>query len=130
MAAIAMPRYGRSIARYRVNLAAQRVIADLDYARNRARQTSYTITVNVQTGSNTIVIPNISGLRVAGESYMTAYADDPYRVTLANSDFGGNETVLFNGYGIPNSGGSVDVQAGSLSITVTLDPVTGKASIP
>lgn len=129
VAAIALPRYGRSTTRYRVELAAQRIIADLDYARSYARQTSQGVTVQFGDGADQLDIPAAPGLK-PGSAYQTQLAAEPYRVAITSPSFGGDADVIFDGYGMPDSGGTVDVQAGSLSITVTLDADTGKASVP
>lgn len=128
-AAVAVPRYNRSITRYRVESAARRVVADLEYARNHARQTSQTVMVEFDLGNEGVKIPLIPSLDNQ-PFYITNLGGDPYRVDVANANFGGDNFVAFDGYGGPDSGGTVDVRAGSLSITVTLDAVTGKASVP
>ena len=51
VAAIAAPRYGNAIQNYRANAAAQRLRADLEYARARAKSTSSSRTVTVSPGS-------------------------------------------------------------------------------
>ena len=42
---------------------------------------------------------------------------------------GGDAVVIFDGYGMPDSGGSVDITAGGVTKTIQLDPDTGRAVV-
>src|SRR3954469_15575051 len=56
IAAMAMPKYGRSVARYRAQCAARRVAADLMFARSAAKAASAerVVTFNAVAGSYTL----------------------------------------------------------------------------
>lgn len=129
MAAIALPRYSRSLTRYRVELAAHRIINDLDYARSHARQTSQSVRVRFKDFQDRVQIAALPGLK-PNTTYESLLSEDPYRVAINLPNFGGDGDVIFDGYGKPDTGGTVVVQAGALSMTVTLDAETGKASVP
>jgi hypothetical protein len=45
------------------------------------------------------------------------------------ADFGGEQSVSFDGYGAPASGGTVQLECKSLKCIVTLDGVTGEVTI-
>ena len=68
--------------------------------------------------------------RRVGETYTVRLNASPYAVSLASADFGGDERVVFNAYGLPDTGGTITVQSGNSQHTVTLDPDSGKASVP
>ena len=61
---------------------------------------------------------------------MITITAEPYLVTFGTVDFGGDETIVFDGYGQPDSGGSVTVQTGAYQATVTVDADSGKVEIP
>jgi hypothetical protein len=49
----------------------------------------------------------------------------PYTLDSAVANFGGSQTLSFDGYGSPSSGGTVVVTAKAHSCTVTVDSATG-----
>src|SRR3954468_24220391 len=73
VAAMAMPRYGRSVARYRAECAAKRVAADLALARSTAKAVSAEriVTFNTVAGSYTL-----------GAVRHLDHSSAPYTVTL------------------------------------------------
>lgn len=131
MAAAAVPKYADALNRFRVDLAARRIAADLATVQARARATS---------SSQTILFtlpPQGSRYQIAGmkdpdrpaATYTVNLADYPYLVTLNSANLGGDTTLVYNGYGMPDSAGTIVVQAGQYTKTVTVDPNTGMAAI-
>ncbi|MCH8259363.1 MAG: hypothetical protein IIC46_04065, partial [Planctomycetes bacterium] len=55
--------------------------------------------------------------------------EPPYLAKLASVDLGGDAQLTFDGFGVPDSGGSVVVQAGDYQYTVVVDPETGVAEV-
>ena len=45
---------------------------------------------------------------------------DPYQAAIQSADFGGDGFVIFDGHGVPDSGGSVVVAVGAKQRQVTL----------
>ncbi len=128
-AAIAFPRFTNSTSRYRVDTAARRVIADLEYARQQAIATSRVLRVEFDTTSDLYKLAGVADLKAPGSAYSVALSAEPYRVDLASPSFGGNTWVQFDIFGRPSSGGSVVVQIGSTRRTITLNQTTGKATM-
>jgi Tfp pilus assembly protein FimT len=131
IAAAAVPRYADNLMRARVDAAARRIVADLAAAQARAKATSSNQTV-------TFVIPPQGSLyRIVGmndpDRPGAAYAVDltasPYQVTLNSVNLGNDTTLVYNGYGVPDSAGTIVVQAGNFTKTVTIDSSTGMAKI-
>jgi hypothetical protein len=50
-------------------------------------------------------------------------------VDITNATFNGDQTVVFDCLGSPDSGGTVNLQAGGINATITVEPVTGFVSI-
>ncbi len=61
--------------------------------------------------------------------YKVALSEEPYNATIVSADFGGDAEIIFDGWGVPDSGGSVLVQVGSHQKTIDVDPDTGRASV-
>ena len=129
LGAIAAPRYAGALANYRADAAARRLIADLAFARDKARQTSQSRTVTFVPASGQLRILNVQDLNTAGPNYITNLHDEPYQAELISADFGGDSQVVFDGFGVPDSGGAAVVRAGGTQRTVMLNSGTGEAEI-
>ena len=116
---IAIPRYGASLANHRVEAAARRIAADLAYARRHARFAS----------SSTTIVFDIATHQYSDSITTVALEDDPYKAIIVSVNFGGDAEIVFDGFGHPDSGGSVLVQSGDRTRTVTLDGDSGRATI-
>jgi prepilin-type N-terminal cleavage/methylation domain-containing protein len=136
VAAVAVPRYADSAARYRLDLAARRVAADLDLARSLARTSSTSVAVAFLPKENFYKIEQVADLLNKPGPHQIHLGGAPYHAMLVSAEFGsthfgsaGSNSVTFNGHGIASSGGTVVLRAGRYQKTVTLDPFTGKAKV-
>ena len=129
VAAIATPRYASSLSNYRCEAAAQRIIRDLGVARAEARSGSTNITVTFNVNSNNYGIAGVASLESASASASLTLSDAPYYAQLLSAAFGGDEVVTFDGYGLPDSGGTVVVGVGGVTRNVVLDGQSGLADI-
>ncbi len=129
VAAIATPRYANALTRYRAEAAARRVVADLALARQTAKSTSSSRTVDFDDSDDSYTIPNVRELDTAGTMYRVQLQDQPYQAQIVSVDLGGDWQIIFDGFGIPDSGGFVIVQSGDYQYTVVVDPETGAAQV-
>lgn len=129
IAAVAIPRYGQAIARYRADAAARRIAADLARTRQLARASSAARTIEFRLGANTYYLAAETDLANGKPGSLVALAEEPYHATLVSADFGGDGTVGFNGFGIPDSGGTVVLRVGSAQRTIAMDAATGATTI-
>ncbi len=129
IAAIATPRYANALTRYRAEAAARRVVADFALARQTAKSTSSSRTVQFDVADDSYLIPNVRELNTTGTMYGVQLQDPPYQAQIVSVDLGGDWEITFDGFGIPDSGGSVIVQTGDYQYTVVVDPETGAAEI-
>ena len=128
LAGIALPRYARSVARYQADATARRICADLTLAQSRARLTSSTITVTFTPASNQYSIPGMPDPNVRASSSCTInLSAQPYPTKLVSANFAGGTSLSFDGYGSPSSGGTVVVQSGDTTRTITINADTGTA---
>ena len=129
LSAIAVPRYAGALARYRADAAARRVVADLDYARQRARSSSSSVTAAFLPGQDLLLITGTISMDDPSASWRTDLSGSPYRADITASVFGADNTVTFNGFGDPDTGGTVILTVGSETRSVVLDVNTGKAVV-
>jgi type IV fimbrial biogenesis protein FimT len=126
--ALAAPRYGRASGRYRVDLAARRIMADLRLAQSSAKAASSSRTVSFSTATDHYQLSNVPALDGVSSDYMVDLSAPPYQADLTNVSFSGSQ-VTFSGWGLPDQGGSVVLSAGAEQRTVTVDAATGKISV-
>lgn len=129
LALVATPRFSGATQRSRLEAAAGRIVADLHRGRAEARRTSRSLTVTFDAGGDIVSAPDLPSLKRDGAGYSLELRDGPYQADLRSVDFGGDGEVTFDGYGRPDSGGSVTVAVGDDERTVTLDAHTGEAQV-
>ncbi len=126
--AIVAPRYQRSLIRYRTDLAARRIVADLIQAQSSAKAASTSRTVAFSVAGSTYQISELSPLDGNSGNYSVALSEQPYDVGLVSADFGDDAQIIYNGWGIPDNGGTVVLTVGSESRAITVEAETGKVT--
>jgi type II secretory pathway pseudopilin PulG len=131
LAAAAVPKYADALNRFRADAAARRIVADLAAAQARARaaSTSLSIVFTLPPSGSRYQVVGMKDPDRPAAAYTVDLADSPYLATLRSASFGGDATIVYNGYGIPDSGGSIVVYCGQYVKTITIDPTTGTAAI-
>jgi hypothetical protein len=142
LGAIAAPRVFTTNGRARAMAAAQRIAADLEYARNRAITTSSPMTVNFVPGKDVYGMPGLaSPLNGRQSTYLVKLNEPPYDCSLRAAAFGEGtgsrwtgvydadpvQRVVFDGFGKPDSSGWVMVSSGGIICRVSLDE-SGRAT--
>lgn len=129
MAAAAAPRFVDSLMYYRAEAAAKRIEADLKLAREAAIASSAKQQVTFSPSSNGYMLGGLPDLDHPSLEYEVKLSDAPYFASLESTDFGGDNKVEFDGYGVPDSGGTVIVRSGQYQKTITLNADTGKPTV-
>ena len=129
IAAMAMPKYGRSVARYRAQCAARRVAADLMLARSAAKSASAERAVTFNTVAGSYTLAAVRDLDHPQAPYTVTLSDAPYNATLDFADFGGAPQAVFDMYGSPKWSGKVIVHVGEFQQTVALNRDDGSVTV-
>ena len=90
--------------------------------------------------SRTVTFGNASSYQIAGEkdfanssaTYTVKLNEAPYQATITSAQFGsttGVSSVTFNGFGMPNNAGTITLQAGGVTKTITVSAYDGGVSI-
>jgi prepilin-type N-terminal cleavage/methylation domain-containing protein len=118
-----------------VRAAANMVAADLEYAKSMAisRTQSYSVEFNTTNESYEILDPNNDPVPhpvKKGFDYVVDFGNDGRldQVDIADVNFP-NDKVTFDYLGSPDNGGGVTLQAGGVTKTVNVEPVTGFISV-
>ncbi len=133
LSAIAVPRLSNSIALSRVDAAARRIVVDLDYAKREAIRSSTNQRVRFRPLTDEYSIEGLLDPDHPGGVYVVSLQDEPYGATIVSVNFpaGNAERVIFDIYGVPDSGGSVVISVGNYTRTITIGTATanGKATV-
>lgn len=129
MASLALPRFSASLTHRAVEAAANRIASDLDLARRRARLASSTQQVSFDLAADSYRLVGVPDPDRPASEYQVHLRREPYEVRILSADFGGDTDISFDGYGQPDSGGSVLIGVGGHSATISVDPDSGNASI-
>ena len=131
-AAIALPRFGDSIARHRVDAAARRIANDLERARDEARALSTSRTVTFDLDEHSYTLSDLTDPDHSGLEYKVMLAREPYNGRLLSASFGSEpfaQQVTFDGFGLPDLDGVISVSVGNLNRLVLVEAATGRVSI-
>lgn len=120
--------YGRTLARRRLDAAAMRLIADVHLAQQQAVQTSAAKTMIFSASSYSVA--GIQHLDRSINTYTVDLAAEPYLARIGVVNLGGDNEIVFDLYGAPDSGGQISLSVGDYAKTVTIDAQTGRASAP
>jgi prepilin-type N-terminal cleavage/methylation domain-containing protein len=134
MAAVALPKFAGSMAHGRADAAADRLIADLAYARRVAIATSSSVTVSFNVADETYELRGLHDPARPGTPYQVDLSADLYRAVINSALFDATGAadstveVIFDGYGRPDSAGIVVIRVENATRTVVLDVESGRAS--
>ncbi len=132
MAAIAVPRMTSASLSYRAEMAARRIAADIELARQEAMATSSTRTLAFSAASLSYYVLESGSADGGTGAYAVNLKQAPYEAASMKVKFAAvpPPTVLkFDGFGKPNAGASIVVTAGGPSKTVAVDSHTGRAVV-
>ena len=133
-AAIAVPRYGKSISRARLDAAAAQVAARLSFAREAAAATSGSVSVSFDAAAETVALSGLPASFTA-DAYAEAGAGpldlsaSPLAVDLGSADFGGETAVTFDARGRPNHGGVVELRLDGRTRGVRVNAASGVVEV-
>lgn len=131
-----------SAASVQIRSAANMVAADLEYAKSMAIARGQKFSVVFDKDADSYSIKDQAGNVIAhpvkkGSNYVIVFQDKGLdKVDIADVDFDGTSTIKFdylaspyNGSNNPLNSGVIELQAGSITITIAIEPVTGFISI-
>jgi len=125
-----------SAASIQIRSAANMIAADVEYARSMAISRGQNFSVVFDKNADSYQIVDVSGNVIQhpvkkGFTYVVNFRNDSRlsRVDITNASFNGIQTVEFDCLGSPVNGGTVNLQAGAVTATISVEPVTGFVSI-
>ena len=119
-ASVAAPRYASALSRYRLDMAAGRVAADLRRAGEHANASSTPVDVTFDLAAGRITAAGLPSLRDHSRDQVTDLTVEPYGVSITSAAFEGRTSVGFDGFGQPRAGGAVVLGRNGQSRTIKL----------
>ena len=129
LAAIAVPRFGGAIGRYRADLAARRLVGDLNYARARAISRSTSQDVVFDSTLDRYWLVGVEDPDRRGRTYGVDLARPPYEANVVKLDIGEDSTLRFDGYGTPERDGTIVLGVGGLRKEIRIAAGTGAVTV-
>lgn len=126
---IATPMYFHTLARGRVDAAARRLVADLALVQSTAEVSSSSRTIQFSSTGNSYVVAGLASPDRPTLDYSMQLSATPYFCDIVSVDCDGDEMLVFNGFGLPDSSATVTIASGHLQRLVVVDPITGKGVV-
>jgi prepilin-type N-terminal cleavage/methylation domain-containing protein len=124
LAAIAVPRFAGAAARTRASSAAAVVAAEIARVRREADAASASRTIVFRKHDARFQVRN-----QRGDPIRNVELPEPQSSMITTAEFGVDASLTFNGFGIPDSSGSVEISSGNYICRVEVDGTTGECSI-
>jgi len=125
-----------SAAGIQVRSAANMIAADLEYAKSIAITKGQNFSVVFDKAGESYRIENQDGDIILhpvkkGFDYLIDFHKDSRldKVDIADVDFSSTSEIMFDCLGSPDNGGNITLQAGGITIKISVEPVTGFISI-
>ncbi len=112
ISAMALPRMSNSYARWRVDMAARRAAADFQWIRSRARAAGHSKTVVFNTALGQYSVAALGDSNDPNANYLLDVGKN-FNASISSANFGGTNSLTFDGYGQPQASGSVVFSLGS-----------------
>ena len=126
LGAMGLPRYAAFTANQQLEGVARRITADLAYAQRNARQSSASRTVVFDTVNHKYTLNGVMDPDHKSKAYAVRLGDEPYRARIVSASFGGDAQLVYDGFGTPDSGGTLIIAVGSTQKSITVDAGGGK----
>lgn len=133
LAAIASPIYSRSLVNYRVDVATQRIIQDIEQTKQVARQKNSSQLITFSTSDQSYKVSGVQSLDKPGQSYFVSLGNAPYQcqlLFLAKADEPSvavtDLEMTFDRFGMPNCGIIVRVGTGTVQKQIDVAPISGR----
>jgi Tfp pilus assembly protein FimT len=127
LAGLAIPSFSSTLSERRAWAAAERIRADLQWARQHAISTS--TPQPVMFSADGYVLPGMRNLDNTSDEYKVDLSNDAYQVRLVSADLGGDQALVFDIYGNADSAAQIVIAAGEFTKIINVQEITGAVSV-
>ena len=129
LAAAGAPKFVTSLNYHRADAAARGIVLAIHTVRSAARTASQQKSIAFDIADNSFTITGVVNPDHPTQVHKIKLSGSAYRTKLTSANLGGDGILIINGFGIPDSGGTIVVTTGNKSRTVVVDSDTGTATI-
>jgi hypothetical protein len=90
-----------------------------------AEATSDSRTVVFSIAASNYVATDITDLDRPTSYFVVRLSAAPFSTSIVSVDLGGDAEIVFDGFGLPDTGGTIVLQSGNLQRTIVIDGSTG-----
>ena len=126
LAAVAIPAFGSALEEQRAWVAAERIRADLMWARSLAISNSAPQAVTFS--GNTYALPGVTDPDNPSDAYQVDLSGDEHQASVVSANMGGDSTIVFDIYGAADSNGTINVAVGGFNRIINIEGPTGNVS--
>lgn len=121
--------FGNSTHRFRAEVAARGIVSAIETVRMNARMTSASRRIQFSLTNNDYTLVGVVNPDTPEQPNVVKLNGPVYEAILQSVDLGGDSELIFSGYGVPDSGGTIVITAGGTTKTISVDAASGKATI-
>jgi prepilin-type N-terminal cleavage/methylation domain-containing protein len=130
VSAIALPKFAGADTGRRIAAAKRTLIADVEFAKLRARATNKTHVIKFYPSENKYII--VAGTNINRESVVLTrdFDDNPYTIGIVSTDLGADNYTIVTPFGDLSPGFVVNLTNNEVQIAVSLDGIASVGVIP
>ena len=129
VAAVAQPRFAAALHAHQAVTLARHIAADIDTVRQTARAASNSKSITFNAGARTYTLNGVTNPDRRNAAYIVSLTNYSSVANFGTVNLGGDAVLSFNGFGFPDSSGTIQVIVGGSSKTINVDAVTGSTVI-
>ena len=129
LAAAGAPKFVNALNYHRADAAARGIVLAIHTVRSAARTASTQKSIAFNVADNSFTITGVANPDHPTQVNKVKLSGNTYRTKLTSANLGGDGTLIVNGFGIPDSGGTIVVATGNQSRTIIVDQDMGTATI-
>jgi len=130
VSAIAFPKFADAGSGRRIMAAKRTLIADVQYAKLRARATNKTHVIKFYPSENKYIIVQGTNIRKQDVVLARDFDDDPFTIGIVSTDLGPSQYTIVTPFGDLSPGFIVNLSNNEVQIPVSLDGTASVGVIP
>lgn len=130
IAVAAQLRFATALAEHRAATLTRQIVKHIELVRQSARATSTAKSLTINAVNQTYTLNGVTNPDRRSATFAVSLTNYVPRAAFGTVSLGGDSTLVFNGFGQPDSGGSIQVIVDGLTRAITIDSVSGNVTAP
>lgn len=129
LAVVAQAKFASSLSFHQATGLARQIAKNIDSVCQTARATSTSKSIAFNVAAKTYTLVGVINPDRRSAIYTVSLTSNVANATFGTVNLGGDAVLNFNGFGLPDSGGAIQVMVGGVTKTVTVDINTGRTTV-